>query len=211
MHEAVLGWVFNLPSWRAALGMGGGEDNTDSRIWQADFERIGAQIVGRRMFDYGYPHWGDNPSFRAPVFVVTHRPGERIDKQGGTSYTFVTGGIADAVTQAKKAAAGKDVLIAGGLSIAQQAIADGLVDELALHVSPVLVGSGMRLFDAIGGKQIKLQQERAQLGEGTAHGGTASPDETRSSWRRSPCLPARQSPERSGMPRSPHPRPATPR
>jgi len=169
IHEAVLGWVFGLRSWQAAQGMGGGEDTADSRIWQAEFDRIGAQIVGRRMFDYGYPHWGDNPPFHNPVFVVTHRPGERIGKDGGTSYTFVTDGLASAVAQARDAARGKDVLIAGGISIAQQALAGGLADELAVHVAPVLVGTGARLFDALGAAPIGLRPEAAQLGENATH------------------------------------------
>lgn len=103
-HEAVLGWLFDLRSWRQEQGMEGGEDNADSRTWAEDHARVGAQIVGRRMFDFGYEPWGENPPFHAPVFVLTHRGQDRIDKQGGTSYTFVTDGIAAAVEQAKAAA-----------------------------------------------------------------------------------------------------------
>jgi dihydrofolate reductase len=158
VHNAVLGWVFNLASWRGAQGMDGGEDSEDSRVWARQNERIGAQIVGRRMFDFGYEPWGDNPPFHVPVLVVSHRGGERIDKQGGTSYTFVTDGIVAAVEQAKAAAGDKDVLIAGGLSVARQALAAGVVDEVAMHVSPVLLGRGARLFDDIGTAGIPLRQ-----------------------------------------------------
>jgi dihydrofolate reductase len=158
VHNAVLGWVFNLASWRAAQGLDGGEDSEDSSVWARQNERIGAQIVGRRMFDFGYEPWGDNPPFHAPVFVVSHRGGERIDKQGGTSYTFVTDGIVAAVERAKAAAGDKDVLIAGGLSVAQQALAAGVVDEVAMHISPVLLGRGARLFDNIGTVGIPLRQ-----------------------------------------------------
>jgi dihydrofolate reductase len=126
VHEAVLGWVFNLRSWQAAQGMDGGQDSPESQLWASEFAQIGAQIVGRRIFDFGYPYWGDDPPFHAPVFVVTHRPGERIDKDGGTSYTFITDGLGAAIDRARDAAGGKDVLIAGGLSIAQQALAEGL-------------------------------------------------------------------------------------
>ena len=160
VHEAVLGWLFNLLSWREALGMEGGEDTEDSRLWSEDFQRVGAQIVGRRMFDFSVEAWGENPSFHSPVFVVTHRAHDRIDKQGGTSYTFVTGGITAAIEQAKEAANGKDVLIAGGLSIAQQALGAGLVDELSMHISPVLLGAGARLLDGIGQQPIHLQPTR---------------------------------------------------
>jgi dihydrofolate reductase len=169
VHEAVLGWLFDLKSWRAAQGMDGGEDNDDSRVWAEEYERIGAQIIGRRMFDFGYPHWGDEPPFHAPVFVLTHRGQDRIEKEGGTSYTFVTEGIAAAVEQARTAAGGRDVLIAGGLSVAQQAIEAGLVDELAVHVRSVLIGSGARLFDAIGTDQIRLVNTHVSGSSGVTH------------------------------------------
>ena len=86
----------------------------DSRVWADNFARFGPQVIGRTMFDFGYPNWGENPPFHAPVFVVTHRGQERIEKGGGTSYTFVTSGIAAAVEQARAVADGKDVLLAGG-------------------------------------------------------------------------------------------------
>ena len=84
------GWA---ASWREQQGQPGGEDSADSQVRAASFARFRPQIVGRTMFDYGYPNWGENPPFHAPVFVLTHRGQERIDKNGGTSYTFVTGGI----------------------------------------------------------------------------------------------------------------------
>ncbi len=118
------------------------------------------------MFDYGYPHWGENPPFHAPVFVVTHRGQERIDKSGGTSYTFVTDGIEAAVKQARAVAGAKDVLLAGGVNIAQQALAAGLVDEVVLHVRPVLLGRGMRLF---GTAQADLRCVESIHGEGAVH------------------------------------------
>jgi dihydrofolate reductase len=169
VHEAVLGWLFNLRSWRAAQGLEGGEDTAESKLWGEEFGRIGAQLTGRRMFDFSEPYWGDNPPFHAPVYVVTHRPAQRIEKQGGTSYTFVTGGIAAAIDQAREAAGGKDVLIAGGLSIAQQALAAGLVDEISLHIAPVLLGSGARLFDNVGAAPIRLTLLAELQGDGATH------------------------------------------
>jgi dihydrofolate reductase len=166
VFTAILGWLFPLRSWREQQGQEGGEDSVDSRVWAENFERMGPQIVGRRMFDYGYANWGENPPFHAPVFVLTHRGQERIDKSGGTSYTFVTGGIGAAVEQARAAAGGKDVLLAGGVSIAQQALAAGLVDEVVLHVTPVLAGRGMRLF---GGARADLRCIGAVQGEGALH------------------------------------------
>lgn len=114
LFESILGWQFPLRTWRAQQGQEGGEDSVDSRFWQANFDRFGPQVIGRRMFDSGYPYWGDSPPFHAPVFVLTHRGQDRIEKGGGTSYTFVTGGIKEAVGQARAVADGKDVLLAGG-------------------------------------------------------------------------------------------------
>jgi dihydrofolate reductase len=166
LHEKILGWVFPARSWRQEQGQAGGEDSVDSRVWAADFARIGPQVIGRTMFDYGYPYWGENPPFHAPVFVVTHRGGERIEKAGGTSYTFVTGGIKAAVEQARAAAGDQDVLLAGGVSIARQALAAGLVDEVRLHVAPVLAGRGISLF---GPSEASLRCVEAISGENALH------------------------------------------
>ena len=166
IFAAILGWQFPLRSWREQQGQEGGEDSVDSRVWAGNFERFGPQVIGRRMFDYGYPNWGENPPFHAPVFVVTHRGQERIDKSGGTSYTFITGGIEAAVQQARAAAGGKDVLLAGGVSIGQQALAAGLVDEVVLHVAPVLLGRGVPLF---GTSRAELHCVETIHGEGAVH------------------------------------------
>ena len=166
VFNAIMGWLFPLRSWREQQGQDGGEDSVDSRVWSENFARVGPQIVGRTMYDYGYEYWGENPPFHAPVFVLTHRGQDRIDKSGGTSYTFVTDGIEAAVTQARAVAGGKDVLLAGGVSIAQQALAAGLVDEVVLHVVPVLLGRGVRLF---GTAQADLRCIEAIHGEGAVH------------------------------------------
>jgi dihydrofolate reductase len=166
VFEAILGWVFPLRSWREQQGMAGGADSVDSRVWADNFARFGPQVIGRTMFNYGYSNWGENPPFHAPVFVLTHWGQERIDKSGGTSYTFVTGGIEQAVEQASAVADGKDILLAGGVSIAQQALVAGLVDEVVLHVVPKLVGKGVRLF---GDAQANLRFTEAIQGEGALH------------------------------------------
>jgi dihydrofolate reductase len=166
VFAAVLGWVFPLRSWREQQGMEGGEDSVDSQVWASNFDRFGPQVIGRRMFDYGDPNWGENPPFHAPVFVLTHRGQERIDKNGGTSYTFVTGGIKDAVEQARAVAGGKDVLLAGGVSIARQALDAGLVDEVVLHVTPVLLGRGIPLF---GTERANLRCVEVIQGSGAVH------------------------------------------
>ena len=166
IFTAILGWQFPLRSWREQQGQPGGEDSVDSQVWASNFARFGPQVIGRTMFDYGYPNWGENPPFHAPVFVLTHRGQEPIDKSGGTSYTFVTGGIKAAVEQARAAAGGQDVLLAGGVSIAQQALAAGLVDEVVLHVVPVLLGRGVRLF---GAAEADLRGIETIHGEGAVH------------------------------------------
>jgi dihydrofolate reductase len=166
VFNAVLGWVFPLRSWREQQGLPGGEDSLDSKVWAGNFDRCGPQIVGRTMFDHGYEPWGENPPFHAPVFVLTHRGQDRIEKSGGTSYTFVTDGIEAAVQQARAVADGKDVLLAGGVSIAQQALAAGLADEVVLHVVPVLLGRGVRLF---GTERAGLRCMETIHGEGAVH------------------------------------------
>jgi dihydrofolate reductase len=166
IHEAILGWQFPLRSWRQAQGQDGGEDSVDSRLWAETFGQVGPQIIGRNMFDFGYPHWGENPPFHAPVFVLTHRGQDPVSKQGGTSYTFVTGGIKAAVEQARAAAGGKDVLVAGGISVARQALEAGCADEVSLHVAPVLLGRGLPLF---GTGRLGLRCVGAVRGEGAVH------------------------------------------
>ena len=107
-------WVIDAMGWRERLGFAGGERSVNSRIVEETFAAAGAYVMGRRMFDGGEIPWGDDPPFRAPVFVVTHRDREVLERQGGTSFTFVTDGIERAVGMAREAAGGKDVAVAGG-------------------------------------------------------------------------------------------------
>ncbi len=141
-------WVIDAMAWRERQGFAGGEQSVSSQIVEETFAAAGAYVMGRRMFDGGEIPWGDEPPFRAPVFVVTHRPREVLERQGGTSFTFVTGGIERAVSLAREAAGGKDVAVSGGGTLLRQVLAAGLLDELELHIAPVLLGDGMRLFDA---------------------------------------------------------------
>ena len=141
-------WVIDAMAWRERLGYAGGERSVNSQIVEETFAAAGAYVMGRRMFDGGEIPWGEVPPFRAPVFVVTHRDREILERQGGTTFTFVTGGIERAVGLAKEAAGGKDVAVAGGGTLLRQILTAGLLDELELHIAPVLLGDGMRLFDA---------------------------------------------------------------
>ena len=118
--------------------------------------------MGRRMFSGGegpweadpnaHGWWGDDPPFHVPVFVLTHHARETVTKEGGTSFSFVTDGIEAALEQARAAAGDKDVAIAGGANVIQQCLAAGLVDEFQVHVAPLFLGDGVRLFDELGAK-----------------------------------------------------------
>src|ERR671923_3094912 len=139
LHE----WMFSEGDG-AAVNAGVREDTPFNLL-----QRSGAVVVGRRMFDVGVEPWGENPPFHQPVFVVTHRARDPIVKEGGTTYTFVTGGIAAALARAREAAGGKDVAVLGGADVIQQCLKGGLLDELQLHPAPLLPGGGTRLFDRI--------------------------------------------------------------
>ncbi|MFJ3104201.1 dihydrofolate reductase family protein [Streptomyces sp. NPDC086835] len=155
--EALFQWIHNLASWRERQGMTGGEDNEDSEIMREWFDSTGAVVMGRTMYDTGEVPWGDEPPFRTPVFVLTHRPRRPLVKQGGTTFTFVTDGIHSALEQAKAASGGRNVDIAGGARTVQQYLRAGLIDELQLHVVPVLFGAGLRLFDNLGAEERRLE------------------------------------------------------
>jgi dihydrofolate reductase len=121
------------------------------------------------MFDLGEPHWGDNPPFHTPVFVITHRPGPSLIREGGTTYHFVTEGITSALEQARAAAGGKKISVGGGANVIQQFIAAGLLDELHLHIVPVLLGGGARLFDGLPPMLNGFEQTRVIESPGVTH------------------------------------------
>ena len=139
-------WAIDAEAWRQRLGFTGGEKNTNSEVIAETFEAAGAYVMGRRMADGGESPWGEDPPFHAPVFVVTSRPRKALLRQGGTSFTYVTAGIESAIEQARTAANGKNVAIAGGGTLLRQVIKLGLLDELELHIVPVILGDGMRLL-----------------------------------------------------------------
>jgi len=141
-------WAVDAMAWRQRQGFAGGEQSVDSSIIEEAFAAAGAYVMGRRMFDAGEVPWGDDPPFRAPVFVVTHRPREVLVKDGGTSFTFVTDGVEQAVELARKASGDKDVAVAGGGTLLRQVLQAGLLEELELHIAPVILGDGQRLLDA---------------------------------------------------------------
>lgn len=127
-----------------------GKSAADIEAFMTDsFGGVGAVIMGRRMADLGIGPWGEEPVFRAPCFVVTHRPAETIVKKGGTSYVFVTEGIEAAMARAREAAGEKDVRVEGGADIDRQYLNAGLIDEIRLHIAPILLGAGSSLFAGV--------------------------------------------------------------
>jgi dihydrofolate reductase len=167
LHE----WAFRLASWREPHGLSGGETNVaDDEVVAETLQATGAVVMGRRMFSGGKgpwaddPNadawWGDNPPFHVPVFVLTHHPRETVIKEGGTSFTFVTDGIEAALEQARAAAGDKDVSLAGGADVVQQYLNAALLDELQIHLAPVFLGGGVRLFDRLGPDPIELEATR---------------------------------------------------
>lgn len=156
LHE----WALSLAVFRTLHGQKGGEVNESTPVVEESLANIGATVMGRNMFG-GHPGpwdarkpwngwWGVNPPFHHPVFVLTHYPREPLELEGGTTFTFVTEGIEKALEQARKAAGGKDVSLAGGARAAQQYLVAGLVDEMEINVVPTLLGSGEWLFDGVG-------------------------------------------------------------
>jgi len=157
--EALHEWAFVTRSFRAMHGDEGGEAGLDDEHSARGSRGIGATIMGRNMFgpirgDWGdgrcYGWWGDEPPFHMPVYVLTHHAQEPVEMQGGTTFHFVTDGIESALERAALDAGERDVLVAGGASVAQQYLRAGLVDEFEIHVVPTLLGGGTRLFDDLG-------------------------------------------------------------
>ena len=163
LHE----WIYGLESWRRQHGLTGGERNRDDEVLDEGFRNLGAAILGRRMFDNAR-EWGDDPPFRIPAFVLTHEARETLER-GDATFHFVTDGIGSAVTQAKAAAGDKDVIVAGGASTIGQVLEAGLLDELQLHVVPVLLGGGVRLFEHLDGTPIELENTRVIESPAVAH------------------------------------------
>jgi dihydrofolate reductase len=159
LHE----WLFATSSWHEQQGEKGGERTVDSDVVEEVVQNIGAYIMGRNMFTSGRGPWdltwkgwwGDVPPYHTPVFVLTHHPRDPLAMQGGTTFRFVTDGIHSALEQARATAGGKDVAIAGGASTVRQYIAAGLLDELYLHIAPVILGSGERLLEDVGDPKLE--------------------------------------------------------
>jgi dihydrofolate reductase len=166
LHE----WAYDLDRWLEAHGREGGVTNPSSAVVDEAIAGVGAGVMGRGMFGGGpgpWPEdppwdgwWGDEPPFHVPVFVLTHHEREPLEMEGGTTFHFVTDGVKSAVEQARAAAGDKDVSVGGGAATVQQVLQAGLLDELELHIVPVLLGDGARLLEGVG-DNVKLKQVRA--------------------------------------------------
>jgi dihydrofolate reductase len=154
LHE----WMLETAAFREHHGESGGQRRGDSDVVEEFFENVGAVIMGRKMFGGGdgawneswKGWWGEDPPYHAAVFVLTDHPRKPLPMQGGTTFYFITDGIQAALEQARAVAGQKIVSIAGGASTVQQFIRAGLLDELYLHISPVILGAGERLLDKVG-------------------------------------------------------------
>ena len=151
-------WLVATAGWRRRHGEEGGEDGPDSEVFEELVEGVGAYIMGRKMFGGGpgpwdeewKGWWGDEPPYHTQVFVLTHQPRQPLTMLGGTTFTFVTDGIASALRQAQAAAGDQAVSIAGGASTIRQYLAAGSLDELYLHIVPIVLGAGERLLEDVG-------------------------------------------------------------
>ena len=157
-------------------GNGRRDANASTPVIEEMQANVGATIMGRNMFGprrgpWGDPPWqgwwGDVPPFHTPVFVLTHHPREPLEMEGGTTFVFVTDGIDSAYERAKEAGGDRDVRIGGGASVIRQYLAAGLVDRFELHVVPVLLGDGERLFEGVA--DLGLEQVRAIEAPGVTH------------------------------------------
>ncbi len=164
------GWTMPLRFTRENLGFGeGGEEGRDNDIASETFERTGASIMGKRMFDAGEQMWPEDAPFHTPVFVVTHEKRDPWERLGGTTFFFVGDGIESALDQARQVAGDRDVRIAGGGKTIVQYVNAGLVDEFQVTLSPVLFGSGIRLFESVDAGRVALEQTRVEPSPRATH------------------------------------------
>ena len=174
LHE----WAYELASFRERHGKTGGKRGPDSDLLDESFERTGAIVMGRRMFSGGEgpweddPNadgwWGDEPPFRVQIFVLTHHARDRLEL-GEATFTFVTDGFESALERARAAAGSRDVAIAGGAAVVQQYMRAGLLDELQVHVAPLLLGGGVRLFGDVDRAPIRLEPARVLESPAVVH------------------------------------------
>jgi dihydrofolate reductase len=176
--ELLHDWFIRTRMFQRMQGKPGGEtglDNDRAERWVEDF---GATIMGRNMFgpirgDWGDEEWkgwwGDNPPYHSPVFVLTHHPHGPIEMEGGTTFHFVTDGPEAALERAREVAGSRDINIGGGASVAQEYLRLGAIDDMEIHVVPLLLGAGERLFDNLNGPPSYLEAVEVVSSPRAAH------------------------------------------
>src|ERR1700730_11362012 len=163
-------WLFPLRFFRENLGLGeGGEEGRANDIARETFERTGASVMGKRMFHAGEQHWPEDAPFHTPVFVVTHEKRDPWERLGGTPFHIGTDGSETALDQAPAAAGARDVRIAGGGATILEYVNAGLIDEFTIALSPVLFGSGIRLFEGVDAGRVALEPIRAEPTQRVTH------------------------------------------
>src|SRR3982751_2709634 len=163
-------WIFPQRFVRENLKLGeGGEEGRDNDIARATFERTGASVMGKRMFEAGEHAWPEDAPFHTAVFVVTHEKRDPWERKGGTTFHFVNDGIETALDQARAAAGDRDVRIAGGGATILEYVNAGLIDEFSIALSPVLFGSGIRLFEGVDADRVALEPVRAEPSSRVTH------------------------------------------
>src|SRR3954467_2544805 len=163
-------WVFPQRFFRENLKLGeGGEEGRDNEILRETFERTGASVMGKRMFNAGERAWPEDAPFHTPAFVVTHEHRDPWERPGGTTFHFVNDGIQSALGQAREAAGGRDVRIAGGAATILEYLNAGLIDEFSVALSPVLFGSGIRLFEGVDAGRVALAPVGAEPTQRVTH------------------------------------------
>jgi dihydrofolate reductase len=163
-------WIFPQRFFRENLKLGeGGEEGRDNDIARKTFERTGASVMGKRMFDLGEQAWPEDAPFHTPVFVVTHEERDPWERPGGTTFHFVNDGIEPALDQAREAAGDRDVRVAGGGATILEYVNAGLIDEFTIALSPVLFGSGIRLFEGVNAGRVALEPVHAKPTQRVTH------------------------------------------
>jgi len=172
-------WLFPTRTLQRNLfGVDAGTTGVDDEFAARGFHNVGAWILGRNMFapsrgpwsDLNWKGWwGDNPPYHVPTFILTHHARASIEMEGGTTFHFVTGGIHEALERAREAAQGRDVRIGGGANTIQQYLRAGLIDEMHYAVSPVLLGSGARLFEGVDARALGYECVKCVASEKATH------------------------------------------
>ena len=163
-------WLFPTRFFQENLMLGeGGEEGPDNDIVLQTHRRTGASVMGKRMFDAGERMWPEDAPFHTPVYVVTHEEREPWERPGGTTFNFVNDGIESALEKARAAAGGRDVRVAGGGETILQYVNSGLIDEFTIALSPVLFGSGIRLFEGVDAGRVALEPIRAESTQRVTH------------------------------------------